>query len=293
MQYFISLFALAGLILAHSLPCDYSCPLKSASSYNLGSNGLSLLTAFEGFSSTCYKDTEGIYTIGYGHACLSSSTNLPEYGVTCTAGSCSGTLTESHGEEVLAKDVASFEACVQSNVKVSITQNQFDSLVSFAYNVGCGAFSGSTLLSKLNGGTLTDAEAQYQFTRWHSGCTAGLERRRFTESQLFSTCSSIPCTSKSCSISYNYPACASNCQYCSKCGGCSGSSYSFNGCASGGGGGGGCGSECTTCIEGGGGKACADHACADCSSACLSCITNGGGKACEERCSSSSFLQVE
>lgn len=57
----IVLLALAAVSI-HGMPCDYSCSLKSASSYKLGANGLSLLTAFEGFSSTCYKDTEGIYT---------------------------------------------------------------------------------------------------------------------------------------------------------------------------------------------------------------------------------------
>ena len=271
------------MVFASPTPCEYDCSVKSASSYKLGSNGLSLLTAFEGFSSTCYKDTEGIYTIGYGHACQSSSTDLPQYGVKCTSGTCSGSLTESQAEEVLANDVATFESCVQSHVKVSLTQNQFDALVSFSYNIGCSAFSGSTLLSEINSGSLTDAEAQYQFTRWHSGCTTGLERRRFTESQLFSTCKSISCSSSSCSISYNYPKCSSGCEYCSKCGGCSGDSYSFSQCANGGGGGS-CEDTCTNCIKGGGGKACVESACADCSSACISCITNGGGKACEARC---------
>ena len=157
---------------------------KSASSYSFGGNGLALLTAFEGFSSKCYLDSEGVETIGYGHACQSSSTDLPEYGVTCTSTSCSGTLTESQAREVLANDVATFVTCVRNAVTVDVTQNQFDALVSFSYNVGCGAFQSSTLLSQLNGGQLTDEEAQYQLTRWHSGCTAGLERRRFTESQV-------------------------------------------------------------------------------------------------------------
>ena len=161
----------------------------------------------------------------------------------------------------------------------------FDALVSFSYNVGCSAFEGSTLLRELNGGTLTDEEAQYQFTRWHSGCTGGLERSRFPESQLFSSCSTtFGCSSSSCSISYNYEDCSGTCQYCSACGGCSSSSYSFEGCSSGGGGGGGCDAGCVECIEGGGGKACAEKACKDCDEECTICILNGGGKGCEDRC---------
>ena len=128
-------------------------------------------------------------------------------------------------------DLVGFEDCVKSAVKVPITQNQFDAMVSFSYNVGCGGFQTSTLLSELNSGKLTDREAQYQFTRWHSGCLAGLERRRFTESQLFSSCSkSFGCTHSNCDISYKYPECQDNCQYCSACGGCKGSSYSMPTC---------------------------------------------------------------
>ena len=165
-----------------------------------------MITAFEGWSSTCY-------------------------GVTCQAGECSGSLTLEQGKQVLDDDANGFEDCVRSAVKVPITQNQFDSLVSFSYNVGCAGLQSSTLLSELNAGTLTDAEAQYQFTRWHSGCLAGLERRRFTESLLFSTCDDdFKCTSSDCSISYNYPSCSSNCQYCTACGGCSGNAYTLPEC---------------------------------------------------------------
>lgn len=135
---------------------------------------------------------------------------------------------------MLSSDLIGFQSCVQSAVKVDITQNQFDAMVSFAYNVGCNGFQTSTLLSKLNAGTLTDKEAQYQFTRWHSGCIGGLERRRFAESQLFSSCDTkFPCDNKSCDISYNYPKCSSNCQYCSACGGCSGDSYTMPKCTGG------------------------------------------------------------
>ena len=108
----------------------------------------------------------GIWTIGYGHACLSSSTDLPQYGVKCVSGSCSGSLSESQAEEVLKNDVAGFVSCVHNNVKVPITQNMFDAMVSFSFNVGCGAFSSSSLLRELNAGTLTDQDAQYQFSRW-------------------------------------------------------------------------------------------------------------------------------
>ena len=158
------------------LPCSYPCESKNVKNLSFGKNGLNLLTAFEGWSSTCYKDSMGVWTIGYGHACQSSGTDLPEYGVQCTSGHCSGSLTKSQGKKVLDSDVASFEKCVRSNVKVHLTQNQFDALVSFTYNVGCGGLQESTLLKELNAKTLTDKDNQYQLSRWHSGCLAGLER---------------------------------------------------------------------------------------------------------------------
>jgi len=211
--------------------CTYSCGTKAASKYNLGSNGLNLITAFEGWSSTCYKDSVGVWTIGYGHACQGSSDDLPEYGVSCGAGHCSGSLTKSQGKKVLDADVDGFEKCVRKAVEVPITQNQFDALVSFSYNNGCGALQGSTFLKKLNAGTMNDKKAQFQLSQWHSGCLAGLERRRFTESQLWSSCASdFGCNDNACDISNKYPKCESNCEYCDHCGGCTGDGKSLPAC---------------------------------------------------------------
>ena len=105
------------------MPCPYSCTTKSASKWTTSSNGINLITAFEGFSSTCYKDSVGVWTIGYGHACQDNADDLPQYGVHCTAGTCSGTLTQSEAKEVLATDLAGFESCVRNVVNVPITNN--------------------------------------------------------------------------------------------------------------------------------------------------------------------------
>lgn len=207
-------------------PCRYSCASTTAAR-SFGASGLNMLTFFEGFSSTCYRDSEGIWTIGYGHACLSTATDLPEFGVVCRAGQCSGSLTRDQARTVLNRDVATFVSCVNNAVRVPVTQNQFDAMVSFAFNVGCGGFQSSTFLSMLNSNTLTDSEAQYQLTRWHSGCTNGLMRRRFTEAALYrgafsNPCNSgsFPCNSGGCGISLQWNTCRDNCQYCSACGGC-------------------------------------------------------------------------
>jgi GH24 family phage-related lysozyme (muramidase) len=71
-------------------------------------------------------------------------------------------------------------------VKVSVTQNQFDALVDFVFNLGQGKFAGSTLLRGLNAGDFSGAAAE--FVKWdHAGgqVVPGLLRRRLAEAQLF------------------------------------------------------------------------------------------------------------
>jgi len=194
------------------------CSRGPVSSKSFGPNGLAMLTHFEGWHACCYLDSESIWTIGYGHACHIVSND----GSGCLSGNrCQGCLSREKGMEFLKKDLRSFESCVKTRVKVPVSQNQYDALVSFAFNVGCGAFSESTLLRLLNAGILSPHAAQQQFTRWHSSCTEGLKRRRFAEAELFNSClETFPCSYSGCAISYKYPDCAGTCAYCSRCGGC-------------------------------------------------------------------------
>lgn len=97
-------------------------------------------------------------------------------------------------DRVFAKDLGRFERDVASLVKVPVTQNQFDALVSFAYNCGSDidddtkpeGLGDSTLLRKLNAGDFAGAVAQFDL--WISkGTTAekGLRRRREAERAHF------------------------------------------------------------------------------------------------------------
>ena len=138
----------------------------------LSSTGLAFIKSFEGLRNTAYRDSGGVLTIGYGH------TGGVQPGDTCTEAQASTWLTG---------DVTGAERAVNCHVSVPLTQNQFDALVSFAYNVGGGAFINSTLLRLINAGDF-DAAAQ-QFPTWDhiEGVEiAGLERRRAAEAQLFS-----------------------------------------------------------------------------------------------------------
>mmetsp|Transcript_37905 Transcript_37905/g.74571 ORF Transcript_37905/g.74571 Transcript_37905/m.74571 type:complete len:682 (-) Transcript_37905:289-2334(-) len=203
-----------------------TCSLRKqlASSFNIGDNGRDLIKHFEGYFATCYKDTEGIFTIGYGHACQFREPD----GSGCLSGNnCAGTIDRATATQILNRDIASFVTCVRNAVRVPVNQNQFDALVAFSFNIGCGGFQDSTLLRKLNEGTLSGTDARYELSRWHSGCTEGLKRRRYAEGLLYTSCAGnggFGCSEQGgCSKSLSYLSCGKTCQYCSACGRCSGS----------------------------------------------------------------------
>ena len=140
----------------------------------LNKEGLDFIKSYEGLRLKAYKvlESEKYYTIGYGH-----------YGSDVRFGQ---TITKAKADELFKKDVARFEKAVDRLVKVDINQNQFNALVSFAYNVGEGALQTSTLLKKLNKGDFKGASAE--FPRWNKSggkVLAGLTKRRAKERALF------------------------------------------------------------------------------------------------------------
>ena len=115
----------------------------------LSENGATTLILREGLRLKAYKDTKGIWTIGVGHT-----------GPEVTEGLV---WTKEKAHEVFKQDVAWAEDAVNL-VRVPLTVNQFDALVSFVFNVGAGAFKRSTMLKMLNVGDY--AGAAKQFDRW-------------------------------------------------------------------------------------------------------------------------------
>ncbi|HUN83568.1 MAG TPA: lysozyme [Terracidiphilus sp.] len=137
-------------------------------------NGLSLTEQFEGCRLTAYQDQVGVWTIGYGHTGPDVSQGL--------------TITSEQAQTLLAQDVGSAAACVNQAVAVQLTQDEFDALVDFVFNLGAAAFEGSTMLRLLNAGEYANAAAQFDL--WdHAGgaVVAGLLRRREAEAMLFDT----------------------------------------------------------------------------------------------------------
>lgn len=138
---------------------------------------LSIIKRFESFRAKPYRCPAGIPTIGYG------STFYPG-GRRVTMND--PPVTERYAVELLQNLVRDFEAGVSRLVRVPLTQNEFDALVSFVYNVGLGAFEESTLLRLLNDGN--KAAAAEQFKRWDKSggkVLNGLVDRRKAERALF------------------------------------------------------------------------------------------------------------
>ena len=95
-------------------------------------------------------------------------------------------ITEAQAKEFLQQDCEEAERCIAKHVTIPLNQNQFDALVSFVFNLGCGNFSGSTLLKMVNDGNFQAAAAQ--FGRWNKAAgkvMVGLTLRREAESELF------------------------------------------------------------------------------------------------------------
>ena len=139
----------------------------------IGKNGLNLIKKSEGYRAQAYLDTGNVPTIGYG---------------TIKGVKMGQVITEEQATIYLMRDVAGAEATVNKMVKVPLTQNQFDALVSFVYNVGSGAFSSSTLLRQLNLGMYDTVPAQ--LLRWNKDngrVINGLTTRRQNEGALFQT----------------------------------------------------------------------------------------------------------
>lgn len=123
------------------------------------SRGIELIKRWEGFRNKAYLCPANVWTIGYGHT------------ATCKPGQV---ISIARGEQLLEDDLSSFEQAVNDLVKVPLTQNQFDALVSFTYNVGVTAFGKSTLLRYLN--QKMYELAANEFRRWIHGGGRRLER---------------------------------------------------------------------------------------------------------------------
>jgi lysozyme len=99
--------------------------------------GIELIQEFEGLRLVGYRCPAGKATVGYGH------TKKARVGQR---------ISMERAEQLLREDLDTFEQCVDRVVSVPLNSNEFSALVSWAFNVGCGAVAKSTLVRKLNAG---------------------------------------------------------------------------------------------------------------------------------------------
>lgn len=136
----------------------------------IGQAGLKLIMEFEGCRLTAYQCSAGVWTIGYGH----------------TAGVYKGMkITQAQADAFLKQDIAKFEKYINNPSYVPFTeqlnQNQFDALVSFAFNLGQGNVKKLCVGRNIN----QIPSAMQQYCKAAGKTLPGLQRRRKAEAALY------------------------------------------------------------------------------------------------------------
>lgn len=146
----------------------------------LTNKGLSLIKQFEGLKLSAYLCSAGVPTIGYGSTYYSN-------GVKVKLGD---KITQEDAEKLLQHTVRSFEKNVEALLNgVQVNSNQFDALVSFAFNLGTAALAKSTLLKKVKANP-NDTAIAAEFGKWVNAGgkkSNGLTTRRRLEAELYFT----------------------------------------------------------------------------------------------------------
>ncbi|KQT20943.1 hypothetical protein ASG22_16115 [Chryseobacterium sp. Leaf405] len=137
--------------------------------------GINLILLFEGFSSKPYLDSAGIPTIGYGNTYYPGGKKVTMK---------DSSITKERGAELFATVLPTYEKIVNSNIKVSLTQNQFDALVSHTYNTGGSDTLFSLINKKANSETIKDWFISRYITAGGKVLN-GLIKRRKAEADLF------------------------------------------------------------------------------------------------------------
>ena len=140
--------------------------------------GVELIKKYEGFRSKPYKCEAGVATIGYGATYYPNGQKVK---LTDPA------IDEKHASLLLEAMLNPYEKAVDTYSRDDINQNQFDALVSFAYNLGNSALKSSTLLKKANANP-NDKTIRNEFLKWRFAGgkeLKGLINRRKDESELY------------------------------------------------------------------------------------------------------------
>lgn len=136
--------------------------------------GLAALTSREERRLTAYLDTKGVWTIGIGHTAAAGAP-IPAKGMTITRDQC---------DAIFARDLVQYEDAVRRAIKVDLADHQFDALVSICFNIGVGAFAGSTFVKRINE-RATPAQIRAAILMWKK--PPEIVSRRTAEADQFAT----------------------------------------------------------------------------------------------------------
>ena len=143
-------------------------------------NGIAFIKKYEGFKSKPYLCPANVPTIGYGATYYPNGQKVK---LTDPA------IDEKHASLLLEAMLNPYEKAVDTYSRDDINQNQFDALVSFAYNLGVNALRDSTLLKKVNKNP-NDPTIRNEFLKWRFADgkrLKGLVIRRTDEADLYFT----------------------------------------------------------------------------------------------------------
>jgi lysozyme len=146
----------------------------------LDANGYKLIQGFEGLSLVPYLCKAKVATIGYGNTYYPSGKKVTMQ---------DNPISLATAKWMLKETADKFAADVDKLIKSKITQNQFNVLVSFAFNLGISALSRSTLLKKVNANP-NDVTITNEFLKWNKAggkVINGLTKRRTTEAKIYFT----------------------------------------------------------------------------------------------------------
>lgn len=160
---------------------------KPAGATSVSANGVEFIKQFEGFSVHCYNDPAGHCTVGYGTLVHTGNCDSRPSEQPYMAG-----VSKEEATRLLAQEVSKAAPAILAACGKGLTQNQFDALASFVYNLGVGAFQQSTLAKTLAKGLYTRAPDELK--KWTKARVngklvdlPGLVRRRNAEAELWDT----------------------------------------------------------------------------------------------------------
>ena len=145
---------------------------------NVSKAAIALIKHHEGVRSRPYRCPANLWTVGVGHL-IGDGKSLPD--------SWNRTFTEAEIDGILKSDLRRFELGVHKMLpNVPLRQHEFDSIVSFCFNLGLGCFQRSTIRQALLRGDKEAAmESLVKYCRAGGKVLKGLQNRRLDERRLF------------------------------------------------------------------------------------------------------------